>query len=135
MVTTVLVKPEASFTIHQNFFAKEGEKRSFECLDKAKSYPTPTLVIEKLGLDKFNNFHIRKQQRCSVVFYNAFELFSFCIVATPFQTSCCDFTFERTFFLHNLFAKNLNSTRISILLRTECSDHSYHCKYIELMLA
>ena len=41
--------PEVSFSIHDNFFAKEGQKRSFECLDKAESYPTPTLIIEKLG--------------------------------------------------------------------------------------
>ena len=45
----VLDAPEISFTIQDNYVAKEGQKRSFECMDQAKSYPTPTLVIEKLG--------------------------------------------------------------------------------------
>ncbi|XP_075262223.1 inactive tyrosine-protein kinase 7-like [Convolutriloba macropyga] len=40
--------PEASFSIHESFYAKEDEERTFECLDKANSYPTPSLYIEKI---------------------------------------------------------------------------------------
>ena len=48
-IGVVSVAPEASLSIQDSFFAKEGQRRSFECLDKANAYPTPSLVIEKLG--------------------------------------------------------------------------------------